>query len=203
MGINHPNIDGQVPFAVKTTIDILRYEIERTQAMVSAQDARIAAARGITLDDAAEGLAPTGEKPLPTAGLLNTQEPETEQPKAPVDDGIANYVDIVSDVKTELNIGPTTTPADMFASIREIVTRINAEPNLPDNIICGLVLAPPAGENVYTCAGTTYRYNRVGFSNGHLFKVYSDSDPGGQRLAAWDDNGLVPSLYAPAVVGPC
>jgi hypothetical protein len=164
---------------------------------------RIAANRGISLDEAQAGLAPTGPKPLATAGLLNTTEAETSQSAAPIDDQIPDYTDIVVAVKAALGIGPTTPPALMFKSVQSIAANINTQPNLPTGLICGLVTAPPGGENVYTCAGQTYRYNRVAFSNGHLFKVYEDSDPGGERVAAWDDNGVIPSLYAPIVVGPC
>lgn len=204
--IDLPHLTG-APYGVEQAIYLLRDALADAQAENDDLRARFESLPPIlSLEEIQAQLGPMGSNPIPTAGLLNTTPPETggEGPP-PVDDGIPDYLSIVQAEHAAAGIGPASTDYEMFDFVRSVAAAINASGMNPSGITCGLVTAPPAGENVYTCAGQTYRYNRVGFSNGHLFKIVSASGPGEDRNPAWDDNGFDVSLYSPATApgSPC
>ena len=181
-------------------------EIERLQGELRTAHARIDALPPIlTMEEIQAQLGPLGQYPLPTVGLLPT-DANTDPPEIPpIDDGIPNYIDIVTAAHDSMGIGPASTAEEVFNFMRQVAADINASGTVPSGLVCGFVLAPPAGDNVFTCSGETYRYNRVAFSNGHLFKILIDSDPGGARTPDWTSNGMSPTLYAPATSpgSPC
>lgn len=198
---------GQVPWDVEQNILDLRQAIDQLRAEHDQTKANLAALPPIlSMEEIQSALGPTGTNPLPTAGLVNTVPPPT-QPSSPPpqDDGIPNYLSIVQADAAAAGIGPTSTDEAMFRCIQQIAADINASGMNPTGIVCGFTTAPPAGSNVFTCAGITYRYNRVSFSNGHIYKVFEDSDPGGARTPSWDNNGSDLSLYSPATApgSPC
>lgn len=188
---------GNQPWEVQDAFNRLREQLELTLNKVSDLEAtQDAMPRPLTMEEIKAALGPMGSTPLSTAGLLNTTPPDTNPPEPPpVEDGIPNYIDIVTAARNGMGITGASSPEEVFNFVRTVAADINASGQNPDGIVCGLVDAPAAGENVFTCSGETYRYNRVGFSNGHLFKILIDSDPGGSRLPTWDDNGMAPDLY--------
>ncbi len=205
--INLPHITGQVPYDVERTIQILREQLESAVGRLEEHEAYMAAQPPIlTMEEIQEALGPTGSNPLETAGLLNTTPAETTPPPPPPpDDGIPDYIAIVTAAHGSLGISGTSTDEEVFRFIQTVAENINLSGMNPSGIVCGLTLAPPGGDNVFTCAGTTYRYARVTFSNGHVFKCLIDADPGGARTPTWADNGLDPSLYSVATSpsSPC
>jgi hypothetical protein len=207
MPLQIPHITGQVSYDVEQAIEILRRHMELLQGQFAEANEKIKAMPPpLTLAEIQKQLSPTGQYPLPTASLLNTTPPPVNPPNPPPpDDGIPNYIAIVTADRNAAGIGPTSTPEECFRFVQQVALDINGSGMNPPGIVCGFVSAPAAGENVFTCAGQTYRYNRVGFSNGHLFKILEDSDPGGARIPSWDDNGFQPSLYRPATPpgSPC
>ncbi len=207
MPISLPHITGQVPYDVEQAIELLRRHLELLSGQFDEANSKIKAMPPpLTLAEIQKQLSPTGQYPLPTASLLNTTPPPVNPPSPPPpDDGIPNYIAIVTADRNAAGIGPTSTPEECFRFVQQVALDINGSGMNPPGIVCGFVSAPAAGENVFTCAGQTYRYNRVGFSNGHLFKILEDSDPGGARIPSWDDNGFQPSLYRPATPpgSPC
>lgn len=205
--IELPHITGKVPYAVEESINILRRELELGLRRIQAAEAFIAEAPPIlTIEEIQEALGPLGSNPLPTAGLLNTTPADTNPPPAPgPDDGIPDYLSIVQAAATAYGISGASSDADVFGFIRTVAQDINASGTVPAGLTCGLTSAPSGGDNVYTCAGNTYRYARVTFSNDHTFKCLIDADPGGARTPEWADDGLTPGLYRPAVSpgSPC
>ena len=204
--IDLPHLTG-ASYGVEQAIYLLRDALADAQAENDDLRARFESLPPIlSLEEIQAQLGPMGSNPIPTAGLLNTTPPDTggEGPP-PVDDGIPDYLSIVQAEHTAAGIGPTSTDQEMFDFMRSVAAAINASGQNPPGITCGFTDAPPAGSNVYTCAGATYRYNRVTFSNDHTFKIVIDSDPGGARTPSWDDNGITAGLYrvASAPGSPC
>jgi hypothetical protein len=68
---------------------------------------------------------------------------------------------------------------------------------------CGLLIAPPSGENVVTWNGYYFRAGRVCFPDGQIYKILTgveDGPAGGGHAPQWSDNGIVDSgLYVPAM----
>lgn len=207
MPIDLPVISGQVPYAVEDAINRLREELERTKDELEKERAiREATPAPLTIEEIWAALSPTGPFPLATAGLLNTEPPPTTPPPTPPpSDNIPDYLAVVQAVHASLGVSGASTDEQMFRFIQTVVQDINLTGTVPAGIVCGLCLAPPAGANVFTCAGITYRYGRLCFSNGHLFDVLIDADPGGARTPQWADNGFDPSLYSVATdpSSPC
>ena len=64
------------------------------------------------------------------------------------------------------------------------------------------LLIKNSGENVVQWKGYNFSASRILYSDLHLFKVISDAGPGGANAAAWQDEGIDPSLagrYVPAI----
>jgi hypothetical protein len=208
--INLPHFTGQVPYEVEQAIQRLREELESAFDRQDAIAGRIdALPPQLTLEQIQQELSPSGNYPLPTAGLLGTTPapsvPGDTTPPDPINDGIPDHLDIVESVRVSMGIGPTSTDEEMWRFLQTVVEEINNSGTDPVGLVCGYTLAPPAGAAVFTCAGITYRYARVCYSNGHLFDIVIDADPGGTRLASWQDNGLDLSLYSVATspTSPC
>lgn len=158
----------------------------------------------LTIEEIQEQLSAMGVAPLQTAGLLGTTPAPTDPPPPPgPDDGIPNFLDIVQAVHDSLGITGASTDDEMGEFIKTVANDINASGDVPAGLTCGLCTAPAAGANIFFCQGQSYRYGRLAFSNGHLFDVLIDADPGGARTPQWADNGFDPSLYATVPVGPC
>lgn len=204
--VDLPDLTNQ-PWTLQQAILMIREQLEVGLNRVAAvEDWQAAQPRILTMEEIQQQLGPLGANPLATAGLLNTTPADTNPPDIPpVADGIPNYLDIVTAVHDAQAIGPTSTAEEVFNFMRQVAADINASGQNPPGIVCGFCDAPPAGDNVFTCQGETYRYNRVCFSNGHLFKILIDSDPGGARTPTWDSNGLAPDLYRTATApgSPC
>lgn len=208
-----PIFTGEVPHQTEQAILLLRQALDDK---VNELHARIdAIPPGLSLADIQRELSPTGSYPLPTAALLNTTEPPTNPdsgaPPTPVEDGLNSpplpdeFLAIVTAAHDSMGIGPTSTDEEVFRFIQTVAQNINATVTLPGGLVCGLTSAPPGGDNVFTCAGETYRYARVTFSNDHTFKCLIDADPGGARTPEWADEGITAGLYRVATdpSGPC
>lgn len=202
-----PNFGKDVPYEMQRAFWQLRDQLEAgLNRLTQIEDWQAAQPPILTLEEIQQQLGPLGATPLSTAGLLNTTPADTNPPDIPpVEDGIPNYLDIVTAVHDSMGIGPDSTAEEVFNFMRQVAADINASGQNPPGIVCGFADAPPVGDNVFTCSGETYRYNRVCFSNGHLFKILIDSDPGGARLPTWDNNGMAPDLYREATApgSPC
>lgn len=209
-----PNITGKVSWETEQAILLLRQELDRH--VQDLHDRIDAIPPGLDLATIQQELSPTGSYPLPTASLLNTEPPQTTPtgggvPPTPIEDGIPNFIDIVTAAHDALGIGPDSSAEDVFNFMRTVASDINNSPwqsdpaQNPSGLVCGFTDAPPAGDNVFTCLGETYRYNRVTFSNDHTFKILIDSDPGGARTPDWTSNGITAGLYRPNTVpgSPC
>jgi hypothetical protein len=63
------------------------------------------------------------------------------------------------------------------------------------------LLIKAGGENVVLWQGYSFSASRMCFSNGQLFKVISDTGPGGGNFPDFSDNGFVidPALCVPAI----
>lgn len=203
--VDIPTISGEVPYQTEQAIHRLREAIE---IHVRDLHARIdGLPPGLTLEEIQAQLSPTGSYPLPTAALLNTATPPTssggDTPPPPIEDGIPDFVDIVTEAHDTLGIGPDSSDEAVFNFMRTVASNINSspwqsDPTLnPSGLVCGFTSAPAGGDNVFTCLGETYRYARVTFSNQHTFKILIDADPGGARTPEWADEGLTAGLYRP------
>lgn len=104
------------------------------------------------------------------------------------DDNIPDHGDVVATLAASHAIGPASTALEVFRFCQDVAWTLAG---LGEDPLCGLLIAPAGGDNVYACGGITYRYNRVCYSNGHAFKILIDSDPGGARTPCWTDNGGV------------
>lgn len=201
--VDLPHFSGQVPHDVEQAILRLREAIEFNALRVSRVNDQLSAMpRPLTIEEIQARLSPTGDYPLPTAGLLNTTPPVTAPttggntpPPPPVDDGIPDYLSIVQADAAAAGITGASTDEEVFNFMRQVVADINASGMNPAGIVCGFTDAPPGGDNVFTCAGSTYRYARVTFSNDHTFKLLIDADPGGARTPEWADEGITAGLY--------
>lgn len=204
--VDLPDLSNQ-PWSLQQAMLILREQLEVGLNRVEAVETwRATQPPILSLEEIRQQLGPMGATPLLTAGLLNTTPADTNTPEIPpVEDGIPDYLDIVTTVRNAMAIGPDSTAEEVFNFMRQVAADINASGQNPSGIVCGFADAPAVGDNVFTCQGETYRYNRVCFSNGHLFKILIDSDPGGSRLPTWDSNGLAPDLYREATTpgSPC
>lgn len=205
-----PHITGQVPYDVERAIALLRETIEGHGRQLEALDSQFAGLpQPLTLPEIQEALSPSGAYPLPTAALLNTNPPPSTPgstaPPNPINDGIPNFLAIVQAAATAANITGASTDEEVFNFMRTVVQNINLSGTVPAGLVCGFTDAPPAGSNVFTCAGLTYRYARVTFSNDHTFKILIDADPGGARTPEWSDEGITAGLYrvATSPTDPC
>jgi hypothetical protein len=62
------------------------------------------------------------------------------------------------------------------------------------------LLIKNSGENIVLWQGYSFSASRMCFSNGQLFKLISDSGPGGKNEPDFSDNGFVdPALCVPAI----
>lgn len=199
--IDLPQLTGTVPFDLERTVEILRDHLEFAHEQIGQLNARLASMPPpLTLDQIQQALSATGSNPLQTAALLNTNPPSTvPPPPTPEPDGIPDHQAIVQAVATAQSIGPATSDAAMFVFIRTVVQQIIASGTDPPGLVCGQCLGPFGGAATFTCLGITYRYARVCYSNGHVFDVLIDGDPGGARTPQWADNGIDLALYAVAV----
>lgn len=198
-----PHLTGKVPYEVERAIIILRDAIQAQSGDIESAHSRLdGLPTPLTLPDIQAALSPSGDYPLPTAGLLNTNEPPSvpgdTQPIDPINDGIPDFLPIVVAAHAAYGIGPTSPAEDVFNFARTVVENINLSGDVPPTLTCGLTDAPPTGDNIYTCQGETYRYARCTFSNDHTFKLLIDSDPGGARTPEWADEGITAGLYKPA-----
>jgi hypothetical protein len=204
--IDLPHLTGLVPYQVEQAIYRLREAIEAhgtTLDDVQAQIANVPAP--LSLPEIQQALSPTGDYPLPTAGLLNTvpaaSTPGSTTPVTPVEDGLDSpplpdvFLAIVQSAASAYNITGASSDEDVFNFMRTVCENINNTGLVPPGLTCGFTDAPSSGANVYTCLGETYRYARVTFSNDHTFKLLIDADPGGARTPEWADEGLTPGLY--------
>lgn len=209
-----PHFTGQVPYAVEQAILRLREAIDQHKTDFEAYAAEQASKPlPLTLPDIQRELSPTGSYPLPTAALLNTNTPPSggTPPPVPVEDGLNapplpdEFLAIVVAAHDGMGISGASTAEEVFRFIQTVAQNINATVTLPGGLLCGLTSAPPGGDNVFTCAGETYRYARVTFSNDHTFKCLIDADPGGARTPEWADEGLTAGLYkvATSPTDPC
>lgn len=208
-----PHFTGEVPYQTEQAILLLRSALDRHIQELHARIDNLPAP--LSLSEIQQELSPTGSYPLPTAALLNTTPPPTSPgstaPPTPVEDGVPDFIDIVTAAHDSMGIGPDSPPELVFDFMRTVCANINASPwqsdpaQNPSGLVCGFTDAPPGGDNVYTCAGETYRYARVTFSNDHTFKLLIDADPGGARTPEWADEGITAGLYRPATSpgSPC
>lgn len=197
MPIDLPSFTGQVPHDVEQAIMRLRGELETALAQSREALDRLAAMPApLTLAQISAALGATGSNPIPTAELLNTNPAPTQPPpNPPPEDGIPDHEDIIASTMTAMGIGPASTDEEMFRFIQTAVQNINTAALDPPGLTCGLTLGPPAGSNSFTCAGVTYKYQRVCYNNGHLFDVVENASFGGSRQPQWLNNGFRPELY--------
>lgn len=208
-----PTFTGEVKYQTEQAILRLREAIEFHVADLHARLDGLPPQ--LTLAEIQQELSPTGTYPLPTAALLNTATPPTSSggstPPPPIEDGIPDFLDIVTAVHAAFGITGASTPEEVFNFMRTVASDINntpwqSDPALnPSGLVCGFTDAPSNGDNVFTCLGETYRYARVTFSNDHTFKILIDADPGGARTPNWADEGITAGLYRPNTVpgSPC
>lgn len=129
-----------------------------------------------------------------------------ELPPAGPDDGIPDHSATVAAIHAAHGIGPGSSNDEVFRFAQDVAwTLANGSYGDPAGLVAGLCKGPSGGDNVFDCGGTTYRYNRVCYTNGHLFKILVDSDPGGARTPEWSDNGVGLDLYrvATSPSSPC
>lgn len=204
--IELPHITGQVPWSVEQAILRLREAIDlHGQQLEGFKEQLGAMPTPLTLPEIQQALSPSGDYPLPTAGLLNTTPaptvPGDTAPPTPVNDGLdtpplpTDFLTIVQEQATARAITGASTDEEVFNFMRGVVDQINTTITLPSGLVLGFTDAPPGGSNVYTCLGLTYRYARVTFSNDHTFKILIDADPGGARTPEWADEGIITGLY--------
>lgn len=110
---------------------------------------------------------------------------------------------------------PTTEPKPVSINHLDIVQRVaqslRPDGTMPGNLhfvqavlaalpepTAGYVKAPSGAENTITVNGTTVRTNRVIYPDGSIYKIITDSGPGGANGIAWNYDDLQPSLYLPA-----
>lgn len=198
---------GEVPHTVEQNILLLRDAFDKVKVQLAEARAFLASLPPVlTIEQIQQQLGPLGSNPLPTAGLLNTTPADTNAPAVPgVDDGIPDYSGIVSADAASAGINGASSDEQVFRFICAVAFDINNSGTVPAGLTCGQTLGPPGGSNVFTCAGNTYRYARVTFSNDHTFKCLIDADPGGARTPEWADEGITTGLYSPAVApgSPC
>jgi hypothetical protein len=193
---------GQVPHVVEQNILTIRDQLDRLlTSHQQLQDAVANLPPIYSLKDIQSALSPAGTNPLPTAALLNTVPPPTspveQPPTTPVDDKIPSHIDQVNAVYASNPVGPTSTDEEMFRFCQRVAQAILAANTDPPGLTCGLCLSFAGASNSFLCNGDWYRYNRVCYNNGHVFKIVADSDPGGTRTPAWEDNSppLLPASY--------
>lgn len=110
-----------------------------------------------------------------------------ETPSTDPADDIPDHGDVVANAHNAHGIGPGSSDEDVFRFVQDVAWELAG---LGEDPLAGLLLKS-AGAGIFTCAGETYSYTRVCYSNGHIFDILIDGDPGGARLPSWGDDGFV------------
>lgn len=200
--VDLPHITGKVPYEVEQAILRLREAIELHGAQLEAQDATLAALPApLTLSEIQQALSPSGDYPLPTAGLLNTTPAPTGgggSPQTPVT--VPDHLDIVQSVLASMPLDASSTNEQIFRFAQMVVWQIFNLGTDPPPLEVGL-LHQAAGDGVFTCAGVPYATFRICYNNGANIKILT-----GSYTAQWTQEANVPlDEYRPPTdpSGPC
>jgi hypothetical protein len=119
----------------------------------------------------------------------------------PFVDNIPDHSSTVTAIWNSAPLGPASSELDKYHFARAVAIALET---VDAPLTCGL-LQKDSGANIYACSGVSYSISRVCFSNGHIFKILVDADPGGANTPTWSDNcGVDPALFhAASSTGVC
>ena len=201
--VDIPYITGKTHYDVEQAIYRLREAIEAHGAQLEAQDEAIAGMAPLTLSEIQQALSPTGDYPLPTAGLLNTVPANTGGGDVQPPITVPNHLDIAQAAHDSLGISPTSTVEEIFRYAQLTAWNISMLGTDPPSIHVGL-LAQPTGDAIFTCAGTSYAAYRICYDNGANIKLLTSPEHGAQAEWFQEANVDIPAWRPPTdPSGPC
>lgn len=185
--VDIPHLTGLVPYPVEQAILRLREAIEAHGAQLDDQDAVLAGLPPpLTLSEIQQALSPTGDYPLPTAGLLNTVPANTGGGDVQPPVTVPNHLDIVQSVLASMPLDGSSTNEQIFRFAQMVVWQIFQLGTDPPTINVGL-LHQASGDGVFTCAGVPYATFRICYDNGANIKILT-----GSFTAQWTQEANVP-----------